>query len=383
MLKQNDSGSTKIGLALSGGGYRATLFELGSLWRLNELGYLPKINCITSVSGGSIAAAVLAQHWKGLSFDSKTHVATNFKTVIADCLQQFCSKGLDIQGTVSGLFSFRETVADKISKLYDKRLFHGLKVTALASGDNIPEFIFYATNYQTGSSVQITREFLYDYKIGRIDNPDFKLAQVVGASSAFPPVLSPVVWDTSNYRWIDTKYVEAALIRQYPHLRKELILTDGGLYDNLGLEALWNNGFEQIIVCDAGAPLKILPKLHINWASQLSRMTDIMIDQQRALRKRRLIDEYERKVYGGTYFGIATEIDNYQLSDAMVTDNDLTNSLQEIPTRLKKLKLDTQGHLINWGYALCDAAMRRWVLEDQNIAPAQWPFPKHALSIVP
>ncbi len=33
-----------IGLALSGGGFRATLFHLGSLWRLNELGYLPKLD---------------------------------------------------------------------------------------------------------------------------------------------------------------------------------------------------------------------------------------------------------------------------------------------------------------------------------------------------
>ena len=44
----------EIGLALSGGGYRAMLFNLGSLWRLNELGWLRKIDMITSVSGGSI-----------------------------------------------------------------------------------------------------------------------------------------------------------------------------------------------------------------------------------------------------------------------------------------------------------------------------------------
>ena len=42
------------GLALSGGGYRAMLFNLGSLWQLNEMGWLPKLDMITSVSGGSI-----------------------------------------------------------------------------------------------------------------------------------------------------------------------------------------------------------------------------------------------------------------------------------------------------------------------------------------
>ena len=56
-----------IGLALSGGGFRATLFHLGTLWRLNELGYLPKLDRISSVSGGSIGAQpeTVRQHRPG------------------------------------------------------------------------------------------------------------------------------------------------------------------------------------------------------------------------------------------------------------------------------------------------------------------------------
>ena len=53
-----------VGVALSGGGFRATLFHLGALWRLNELGWLPRFSEVTSVSGGSIAAAYLALNWK-------------------------------------------------------------------------------------------------------------------------------------------------------------------------------------------------------------------------------------------------------------------------------------------------------------------------------
>src|SRR6059058_6076968 len=51
---------TLTGLAMSGGGFRATLFHLGTLWRLNELAHLPKVDRISSVSGGSITAGVLA-----------------------------------------------------------------------------------------------------------------------------------------------------------------------------------------------------------------------------------------------------------------------------------------------------------------------------------
>jgi len=58
---RNPSGG--IALCLSGGGYRAMLFHLGALWRLNEFGYLPKLARISSVSGGSLTAGVLGHRW--------------------------------------------------------------------------------------------------------------------------------------------------------------------------------------------------------------------------------------------------------------------------------------------------------------------------------
>lgn len=84
-----------VGLALSGGGFRATLFHLGTLWRLNELGWLPKLTRITSVSGGSIAAGVLGHRWKRLTFDPQG-VATNFETLITEPLRSFCQRNIDV-----------------------------------------------------------------------------------------------------------------------------------------------------------------------------------------------------------------------------------------------------------------------------------------------
>ena len=59
-----------IALCLSGGGYRAMLFHLGALWRLNHLGFLPRIARISSVSGGSITAGVLGMAWSRLGLDA-------------------------------------------------------------------------------------------------------------------------------------------------------------------------------------------------------------------------------------------------------------------------------------------------------------------------
>src|SRR4051812_24905619 len=53
----------KIGLALSGGGFRATLYHLGLVRFLRDSGILPQVTHITSVSGGSIMAAHLALNW--------------------------------------------------------------------------------------------------------------------------------------------------------------------------------------------------------------------------------------------------------------------------------------------------------------------------------
>ncbi len=58
-----------VGLCLSGGGYRATVFHLGVLWLLYEARLLSTAKRISSVSGGSITAGVLALKWRRLSFD--------------------------------------------------------------------------------------------------------------------------------------------------------------------------------------------------------------------------------------------------------------------------------------------------------------------------
>src|SRR6476620_2400386 len=59
-----------IALCLSGGGYRAMLFHVGAIIRLNELGILPNLDRISSVSGGSITGGMLAVAWKKLRFNA-------------------------------------------------------------------------------------------------------------------------------------------------------------------------------------------------------------------------------------------------------------------------------------------------------------------------
>ena len=66
-------------------------------------------------------------------------------------------------------------------------------------------------------------------------------------------------------------------------------------------------------------------------------------------------------------------IDRYGLGNTLAHDNHLTESLQTIRTRLSEFSKEEQGRLVNWGYALTDAAMRTYI--DRGAAPAaKWPI---------
>ena len=100
----------------------------------------------------------------------------------------------------------------------------------------------------------------------------------------------------------------------------------------------------------------------------------MLIDNQvRALRKRLLITSYESGTRKGAYWGIRTNIANYGLADSMPASVERTTRLAEIPTRLKRLDSAAQERLINWGYAVCDAAVRRHVDPDLP-KPSGFPY---------
>jgi predicted acylesterase/phospholipase RssA len=87
-----------IALCLSGGGFRASLFHLGSLRRLNEVGLLSQINTVTSVSGGSITNALLAKHWPRFTGGK---IFANFANFEND-LRQFCARDIRIDDISPG-----------------------------------------------------------------------------------------------------------------------------------------------------------------------------------------------------------------------------------------------------------------------------------------
>lgn len=362
-----------IALCLSGGGYRAMLFHLGSLWRLNELGYLPKLNRISSVSGGSITAALLGLKWNELDFQAG--VAHRFVPEVVEPIRALAGKSIDWKAVLTGGIG-PGSIPEWIAAAYRKYLYKEATLQDLAHEPNAPRFVINASNVQSGALWRFMRPYIRDYRVGEIRSSRLSLATAVAASSAFPPLLSPLVlkFQPSEYQ------PNTGMDLQFPPYTTRVVLTDGGVYDNLGLETAWKR-YRTILVSDGGGKMAPEPDPKRDPVRHTRRVLDLIDNQVRSLRKRQVIGAYrvrrdadDTSWRDGTYWGIRTNITKYGLSDALTCPHAQTLALAEEPTRLASLTAITQERLINWGYAVCDAAMRRWVVP-QSSAPSNFPYP--------
>jgi NTE family protein len=100
---------------------------------------------------------------------------------------------------------------------------------------------------------------------------------------------------------------------------------------------------------------------------------NIIDSQVGSLRKHQLMAAYGR-THKGAFWGIRTNIKEYNLPDALGCDAEVTSRLAATPTRLAALDDDTQESLIDWGYAVCDAAIRRYFPQPNATAPEFSPY---------
>jgi NTE family protein len=187
-----------------------------------------------------------------------------------------------------------------------------------------------------------------------IKNPKISLAAAVAASSAFPPILSPAEIDVNPSDFVPDPRCD---LQREPYT-DTMVLSDGGVYDNLGLEPAWKR-YKTILVSDGGGQMQPEPEPAGDWAQHAKRILDIVDNQVRSLRKRQLIDSFVSGLRSGAYWGIRTDISRYQVSEPLDAPQEKTIEIANTPTRLKRMPEARQHLLMNWGYAVCDAAMRK------------------------
>jgi NTE family protein len=352
-------------LCLSGGGYRAMLFHLGALLRLNQLGYLPQLRRVSSVSGGSIAAGVLATAWAKLDFNA-AGVAVNFDELVVSPLRSFGGRTIDFSAIVRGLF-LPGSASDRIAASYKQHLFGDRTLQDLPE-EPAPSFVFNATSLQSSVLFRFSKAYLWDYRVGEVEHPTTPLAIAVAASSAFPPFLSPVTIKFPSGAFKPGSGEDL----QHPPYTERVLVSDGGVYDNLGLETAWK-GFRTILVSDGGGHIGEEARPARDWARQFYRVYSVTDNQVRSLRKQQVIGGLSSGARDGTFWGIRSHVKDFELPDALDCPEDQTRVLAETKTRLKKMTPVLQERLINWGYAICDTAMRKHVVS--GATPPTFPYP--------
>ncbi len=226
----------KVGLALSGGGSRAIAFHYGVFESLHTLKVDKKIDVISSISGGSIIAAL----WNLYSRDWNIFTE-KVEIVLREGLESaFIKKLCNVRWLISKISNFGLD-PDGLADILDEKVFNNVKLNNIP--DN-PLLILNASEIKTGSNFKLSKKISGSYKTGNCTFTELLLSQAVAYSAAYPLMFS----------------VKKVKINE----NISAYLSDGGAYDCLGANALMpdkvdeisilTQNCETIITSDASAP---------------------------------------------------------------------------------------------------------------------------------
>ena len=278
---------SNTGLALSGGGFRATLYHLGVIRYLRDAGALGHVTDIAAVSGGSILAAHLVLNWdrytgsddafdeaaaevfRFVQFDLRNHIVRRLPLTFP----------IRLAGRLVGSETERLSPNAFLESYYRHFLFGDRRLFELPERPNLH---ILSTNVSDGTLAAFNRKGLHILRRGHtagesdpfqhIPGTAMSIAKAVGASSAFPGFFPPVRVTADDLGVSEGEFPGESF-------------TDGGVYDNLGTRAFsWIHRIhdvdhDRIIVSDAGKPFQILGRSTIGFVAQSIRATDILWDR--------------------------------------------------------------------------------------------------------
>ena len=357
-----------IGLALSGGGFRASLFHLGSLWRLNEIGKLAEIGTISAVSAGALVAGVLGTRWHQLKFSHS--IAQNFAQVIAEPIIELCSHNLDVSSAFAGLVMGPTA----LEKRYEELLVGKLTLGQLPSA---PHFIFNACHLETESNWTFSKTGVDAGEIGVIEGASVPLAKVLAASSALPPALAPVSLK------IRPKPFTGGLRprRGWEAGPRTVTLADAGLCDGLGLHAIRH--MKHLLVSDGTKSFKreSIPPWEV-WTSRITNPMHTALEQNRQLRVDQFVADIARGDKSGAFWALRTDPRAQADHASFPVSPGWVDYMCSLRTRLAAFTEAEKKLLVNWGYLQCDTAIRSTYIDGLS-EPTVLPFPEFSFTHEP
>lgn len=259
----------RIALCLSGGGLRATLYHLGVIKALRACHIegdraIDRIDHVYAVSGGSILAGHMLMQWEAYRDPDEAVFKSASDALIAFARSNIRDRVLRrwfLQAVPRRLWqAWRRNPASVRTQLLQssyERLLGGVNIGACyPDGRRVPRFHFLSTDFKTGELCAFSGVNLeIEDRKGQCTATgcgNVKLAAAVAASSAFPPLFPPVLLPPDHL--------------SHPpgiRFREALLLSDGGVYDNMGIEKLQklfarDDSHPRIaLISDAGAPFRV------------------------------------------------------------------------------------------------------------------------------
>lgn len=292
-LKPATQPQTKIGLALSGGGSRAIAFHLGCLRALHDRGILERVRVISSVSGGSLIAALWAYGDEDFdTFDARVQEllrrglqgAIARRALLSVRTPQQIGTRLLAGGaaaaarTATAVSRRREdgpiapplrrwvSRTDAFRDVLDREICAGRRIDA--SRRPGLDVVVNASDLRTGSAFRFGSRESGTWRVGKIPGNDVQLATAVAASAAYPLLLPAL-----DRKWTFER-------RDGSRHDERVVLADGGVFDNLGTSCLEPGrstaysynvfAVDHIIACDAGRGL-LDPVVPYGWLSRVQR----------------------------------------------------------------------------------------------------------------
>lgn len=367
----------KIALALSGGGFRATVFHLGVLARLAEENHLEEVNYLSTVSGGSLCAGLVFAN-NDFTWPTSSEYKHQVLPHVREVMTQIDLKGALIRRVLTRFFEITDTRADDLSVLMHEHW--GINI-ALKDLPETPRWMINATCYETGKNWRFERFRMGDYVFGYTYDTNLPLSDAMAASAGFPGLIGALSLETSQRNWFKYKagleeiqVLDAATSHEKKTTPVQpayspVHLWDGGVYDNHGLEGLhnfvsgWREDIDFLLVSDAAG--RSQPEEFHPGAKALQRIiTGIMMNQIRSLRSRAILERIINHGDRGAFLQIGNSCGNV-LQDAgraseikakcigCLSEAE-ANRAAMMETDIAKLNDETFEHLFRHGFEVAD-----------------------------
>lgn len=361
----------ELGVALSGGGHRASLFGLGALMYLADVGKNRDVCCVSSVSGGSLTNAYVAQsaNFRAMTGPQFESLVRPFVCRVAHrgTLWGWCGTWLYLAAVVVSLIvlalvfvsawpwplrlvAFLALLLVSASLIWSKRghvcgrAYAATIFSAAGRPRRLAEIektaidhVICATELHFGEHIYFSGNFVYSFRFGWGKPGDMPLHVAAQVSSAFPGGFPP--------RWLPTARHQFQINKLKDHgwgpLPKKMALIDGGVYDNMADQ--WLTGMaarlqrdpgpshniqapQEIVVVNASGnlPYSNLTTLRIPLAGELFaflRIIDTLYDNTTTTRRKTAVKEFdEAQKTGSGLRGALVMIEQtpFRVAEAMI-----------------------------------------------------------------